>query len=162
MKISTKNAIYVQKQDLEFLKYRLRSLPSSINDKIFENVELDPDDFDKYDFFKFEEEEDIEFFKSLDWLIDYTAVKDLGIEELKYIGENLVKKFEEVACFLYSIDEKSDDYKKTILDYTVLQYQNATLSDIFDLKNGLLKIKLPNTRIHLPRLVRDFFSRISK
>ena len=66
MKIITNTAVYVQKIDLEFFKYSLHSLPQSISSKIFENSELDVDDFNKYDFFKFENKNDIEFFRSID------------------------------------------------------------------------------------------------
>lgn len=171
MKISTKDAIYVQKKDLEFLKFQARALPSSINQKIFENSMLDLDDYDKYDFLMFENEEDIEFFKSLDWLIDYTEIKDLENDELRQIGENLVKRNDEVAKKLYSIEEKDESYKSTIQEYMLLSYQITTLSDISDMNNGMLKIKLPNTndtnnidntKVNIPKLIKNILSKLSK
>lgn len=42
MKIIKNNAVYIQKKDLEFLKYNPHILPQSISSKIFENGDIDP------------------------------------------------------------------------------------------------------------------------
>ena len=52
MKIITENAAYVQKNDNN-----------------------------RYEFVKFEDKNEIEFFKNLDWMVDYNSVKDLNEED---------------------------------------------------------------------------------
>lgn len=162
MKILTKNIVYVQKKDLEFLKYIVRILPPSIGQKIFENKDLDPDDYDKYDFFEFTDDDDIAFFRSLDWLIDYTQVKDSKNDNLRQIAEKVAIKYDEVARRLYSMTEKDENYKSTLQEYTLLSYQIATIEDISDINNGLLKINIPNTKVSIPKLKKNFFSKVSK
>ena len=162
MKISTKNSMYVQKKDLEFLKDIVRLLPLSISKKIFENKDLDTDDYDIYDFFEFTDEEDIEFFRSLDWLIDYTQVKDLENDELRQIATIVAQRYDEVARKLHSINQKDEGYRNTIEECTLLSYQITTLEDIADINSGLLKIKMPNTKVSIPKLIKNFFSKVSK
>ncbi len=162
MKISTKHSMYVQKKDLEFLKYIVRLLPPSISQKIFENKDLDPDDYDKYDFFEFTDEEDIAFFRSLDWLIDYSEFNELDREDQREIGKKVAERYDEVARIIHHMNDKDDDYKKTLQEYTILSYQITILEDISDINNGLLKIKMPNTKVSIPKLIKNFFSKVSK
>lgn len=143
MKIITNNALYVQKVDIDFLKYRLHSLPQFISSKIYENSELDIADFNKYDFFKLEDKNDIDFFKSVDWLFEYNFVKDLTTEEITEIGRQYVEKREQIAKKLYSVTDDIE-YKNILLQYTLTNYQIASLNDIIDFKLGLLKMNLPD------------------
>ena len=147
MKIITKAAAYVQKIDLEILKYTLHYLPQSISSKIFENCELDVDDFNKYDFFKFEDEKDIEFFKSIDWLIDYNSVRDLTNEEITKIGRDYVEQRDQIAKKLYTASDY-EEYNDILFQYKLINYQITSLNDISDFKNGLLKINLPDDIDH--------------
>lgn len=143
MKIITNTAVYVQKIDLEFLKYRLHSLPQTISSKIFENNKLDVDDFDKYDFFKFEDKNDIEFFKGIDWLIDYNSIKDLPTEEITKSGRDCVEKREQITKKLYG-RASAEEYDELLLQYVLINNKIKSLNDIIDFKLGLLKIKLPD------------------
>lgn len=162
MKITTKNSIYVQKKDLEFLNYTIRILPPSIIQKVFENKDLDPDDYDKYDFFEFTDGEDIAFFRSLDWLIDYSEFNELDQEDQRQIGKKIAERYDEVAKNIHHMKDKDDDYKKTLQEYTILSYQITTLEDISDINNGLLKIKMPNTKVSIPKLIKNLISKVSK
>lgn len=86
MKIIRENKVYVQKKDLEFLKYKLHSLPNSISFKIFENDEFDSDAFQANDFIELVEQNDIQYIRSIEWMMDYDLASALSIEELKKIG----------------------------------------------------------------------------
>lgn len=162
MKIITDKAAYIQKIDLEFFKYRLRTMPQSISAKIFENKEIDLDDYDKYDFLKFDSTEDIEFFKSIDWIIDYDSIKDLTTSELKEIGNAYVERLEKTAKKLYEMSEEDSDYKDTLFQYTLLYYQVASLGDISDFKLGLLQINMPTEKKTLKGLIRMLFTKKEK
>lgn len=159
MKIIEDNAVYVQKIDLEFIKYRLRLLPKSISLKTFDSSELDMDDYSDYDFFKFEDPEDIEFFRSIDWIIDYTPLKDLSYTDITPIGRSYVERIEEVTERLYNMSSKDKEYSDTLLQYTILDYQISSLNDISDYKMGLLKFRLPNEGNGVKQLIKKIFSK---
>lgn len=162
MKILAKKTMYVQKQDLEFLNFHLHTLPHSIQNKIFNNGNIDLDDYGKYDFLEFKDEEDINYFQGLDWLIDYNEVRHLSFDELKQIGENYVSQLDEVSKHLYSISSKDETYKDTLKKYTILNFQINTLTDICDIKNDLLKINIPSTKTDIQKLIKSFLSKLAK
>ena len=162
MKIITDTAAYVQKIDLEFFKYRLHSLPQSISSKVFENSELDIDEFNKYDFFKFEDMDDIEFFKRIDWIIDYDSVRYLTIQEITKMGRTYVEKREQITEKLYSMTDEDEEYNATLLQYKLIHYQITSLTDISDFKSGRLKITLPDDENKLQKLMRKIFPKIKK
>lgn len=159
MKIITNHLAYVQKIDLEFLKYRLHSLPQSISSKIFENSEIDVDDFNKYDFFKFDDVSDIEFFKGIDWIIDYDSIRNLTDIEIKAMGRTYVERLEQITKILYKMTSDNKDYENVLLQYKLLHYQITSLNDILDFKSGLLKMTLPNKDNKLQKLIRIFIKR---
>lgn len=143
MKIINDKVVYVQKIDLEFLKYRLHSLPVSIDSQIFENVESNFDDFNKYDFFKFENVNDIEFFRNTDFIVDYNFVKTVSIDEIVKVGKKYIEKRDILARKLYSIATSNSDYNEILTQFKIVEYQISSLNDIIDFKSGCLKMKLP-------------------
>lgn len=159
MKIITNHVVYVQKVDLEFFKYRLHSLPQSISSKVFENSEIDVDDFNIYDFFRFEDVSDIEFFKSIDWIIDYDSVRNLTDIEIKEMGKACVERLEQITKKLYVMTSDNKDYENVLLQYKLLNYQIASLNDIIDFKSGLLKMTLPDEGNKLQKLIRKLFTK---
>ena len=80
MKIITDNAAYVQKNDLMYLNSSSLAIPGSIYMKVFGWGITVINDRNRYEFVKFEEDSEIEFFKDIDWMIDYNEVKDLTEE----------------------------------------------------------------------------------
>lgn len=159
MKIITDNAVYIQKVDLEFFKYELRSLPKFISLKIFENKEIDMDDYEKYDFLKFEDEEIIEFLKKIDWIIDYDLVKNLTDDEIREIGRTYAEKFESVNKKIYTTSPNKKDYKDLLQQSKLLFYQLRSIEDLLDFKGGRLKITLPKDENKFLKLVRKLTSK---
>lgn len=143
MKIIQDNSLYIQKIDLEFLKYHARILPENISKKIFENPEIDLDDYNKYDLFKFDEPQDIEFFQNLDFIIDYTVIKDYNNEELYEYVKTCHKEFESTALQLFTTNKKDPQYTNVLFRYKVLSYKKLSLYHISEFKNGLLDMPLP-------------------
>lgn len=75
MKIITNDAVYVQKSDVFFLKNANLSIPASVSNKIFSN---ETSTNGSCDFIKFVDSSAIEYFKKLDWVVDYNQIKDLN------------------------------------------------------------------------------------
>ena len=63
MKIITSEAVYVQKNDIGFLNQTDLSIPASIFLKVFGNGITIIDNSNRFEFVKFEEESEIDFFK---------------------------------------------------------------------------------------------------
>ena len=97
MKIITENAVYVQKNDLGFLNQTNLAIPASIFMKVFGNGITIIDDSNRYEFVRFEEESEIDFFKEQDWIVDYNSVKDLGEAEIKEIFDETVNQMDSIA-----------------------------------------------------------------
>ena len=76
MKIINSDSIYVQKNDIAYLNLSNLPIPVSVFIKVFGNGATIINDSNRYDFVKFEKESEIEYFKRLDWMIDYNEVKD--------------------------------------------------------------------------------------
>lgn len=137
MKIVNDTCVYVQRNDIKYLKSSNLDIPESILIKI-------GDGGNKYDFIRFDEDREIDFFKGLDWLIDYNMVKDLDEDQITTMIQNVVfeksyiaKKFKEL-----SLEEKkmnSNMYRQ----YNFLLYKMYILDDILLFKQGQLPIKLP-------------------
>ena len=104
MKVISGNRVWVQKYNLSNLLKTLESLSIRVNDKviikIYGDVFICTEDT-MYDFVDFEGKEMVEFFKSLDFIIDYYDVKDKSFNELvsleKKIREDALKQASEVS-----------------------------------------------------------------
>ena len=78
MKIVTDKAVYIQKNDIIRLSQSYLNIPESVFLQIYATGVIIADDKDKYEFIKIEGDKEIDFFKSIDWIIDYNEVKDLS------------------------------------------------------------------------------------
>lgn len=162
MKIIQDNAIYVQKVDLEFLKYDARILPENILKSIFENPQIDLDDYEKYDLFKFDEPQDVEFFQKLDFIVDYTVIQDYNNDELKKYAETCQNEFESIAQQLYNADKNDLEYATMSFRYKVLSYRQISLYHIGEFKHGLLDMPLPKTNKQgIKKLINKVLSKLN-
>ena len=84
-----KEVVYVQLQDIMYLMNDTDlSVPASIFVKTFGKTTI-VNDKNRFNFLKFDKEDEVEFFKKLDFIIDYSKYRDLTDEGL----EQAVKKF---------------------------------------------------------------------
>ena len=74
--------------------------------KVFGNGVTIINDSNRYDFVKFDEESEIEFFKGLDWMIDYNEVKDLSEDEIIKLAKNIEKEREKLLQLLIQCQRK--------------------------------------------------------
>ncbi len=147
MKIITDTAAYVQKNDLAYYLTNVDyDVPASIFMKAFGNGIVIVDDRNRYDFVKFEEENEIEFFKQIDWIIDYNEVKDLSEQEFIAMGNQIIDEQNKIAR---TFNEMSETERQEHLDmvsrHELLNFKLYSLRDILWFKRGTLKMKLPNT-----------------
>lgn len=137
MRILRNNTIYVQKIDIEFLKYTLHILPENVLNGI------DLDDYNKYDFIPFSNENDIEFFMKIDFIIDYSDYENMQMEKIKLKGESLVSELESITAKMYQEKLSDEEYEKTSRKYKELNHLITSLGDLCDFKDGMLKLNIP-------------------
>lgn len=86
MKVFKDGKLYVNKNDLLILRKSKYQVPVSVfggreSNLILLGIEKDV-------FLEFSDEKDIEFFKKIDWIVDYDSVRDLDLEVLKKLMVN--------------------------------------------------------------------------
>lgn len=144
MKIITDNAAYVQKNDIAYLNSSDLPIPASIFMKVFGNSATIIDDRNRYDFVKFEDADEINFFKNIDWMIDYNEVKDKTEEELISLGQSIAAEKNDIAKKFNAMKEKDKRKNmKMVLNCELLDFKMYSLRDIIFFKRGELSITLP-------------------
>lgn len=144
MKIITNNAVYVQKNDIEYLNQTDLVIPASIYMKVFDKGSFTIGDSNKYEFVKFETPEEIEFFKGIDWMIDYNEVKDLSEEETIVIGQSIAEEKNNIAQRFNSMTpEERENNMSMIFQCELLDFKMYSLRDVLWFKQGHIKMELP-------------------
>lgn len=139
MKIFTDNAVYVQKNDIDYLGQTYLEIP--VPKKNFDSI---VDDSNRYEFVEFNAPEEIQFFREMDCIIDYNEVKDLSEEEIIKLKESVRNEHETIITRYNSlpVEERIKDYK-IITQCDLLEFKFYSLRDFLWLKQGDLKMKLP-------------------
>lgn len=144
MKIITDNEAFVQFNDLEFLQSTDLAIPASIFLKVFGNEITIIDDRNRYNFVRFTEAEDIEYFKQLDWMVDYNETKDMSEEELISLIEKTLGEMDSIANEHDSIPasqaKKRCELAKT---FSLLEFKVYSLRDILWYKQGHISLNIP-------------------
>lgn len=144
MKIITDNAVYVQKNDIVCLTQTDLAIPSSIFMKVFGNGIVIIDDGNRDEFVKFEVPEEIEFFKGLDWMIDYNEVKDLSEEEIIALGQSIIEEKNSIAQrFNSMVPQEREENMNMVSQCELLDLKMYSLRDVLWFKQGHIKMELP-------------------
>lgn len=96
-KENDKERVYVQLNDIMELTQTNMPIPASIIDKVFGGKFLIVDDSNRDDFVEFDKKEEIDFFKSIEWITDYKKYRDLTQDELKLLIEETSKEIDDIA-----------------------------------------------------------------
>lgn len=108
MKIILKNKVYVQRSDLVNLLYIVSMLsipcPSDIFEKLYGPIFI-CDGTNNHEFLEFKGNEAVEFFKSLDYIVDYDELKIKSDVELTEYAKNID---EEIEMIIKQFNSKSE------------------------------------------------------
>lgn len=145
MKIIRNDVVYVQKNDMGFLNQTDLAIPVSIFMKVFGNGITIIDDSNRFEFVKFEEASEIEYFKNLDWIVDYDSIKDLSEEQIIELGQMVAQERNRIAQ-TYNVMSKDDREKNMhmIAECEKLDFKMYSLRDVIWFKKGQFKITLPD------------------
>lgn len=144
MKIITNDEAFVQFQDLGFLQSTDLAIPASIFLKVFGKEITIIDDRTRYNFVRFTEAEDIEYFKQLDWMVDYNETKDLSEEELISLIEKTLDEMDSISN-AYGLIPTNQAKKRRELakTFSLLEFKFYSLRDILWYKQGHISLNLP-------------------
>lgn len=144
MKIITKDAIHVQMNDLMFLNGTDLPIPASIFLKVFGQGTVVVTNSNRYNFVKFEDESEIEYFKELDWIIDYDSVKELDKTGIKQLNDQIIDEEQEIADKFNNLpeNEKVDNFDM-VARYEQLEYKKYSLKNFVSFKQGKTSMELP-------------------
>lgn len=146
MKIITDKAVYIQKKDIVRLSESYLDIPESVFLQIYATGVIIADDNDKYEFIKIEGDKEIEFFKNIDWMIDYNDVKDLSENDIIELSKKIDKEKNKMEKEFNSMPEEEKINHITMFEHQcdLMEYKIYSLRDILCFKQGHLDIKLPS------------------
>ncbi len=144
MKVFVDDKVYVQKGDLVFLTGGpvVIAYPKSI----FEKVEKEIQDNDNwFDFVEFESKEEIDFFMSADWIIDYHDFDNMNIYNFMKYAANLQreKKRTSETFNSLSLEERKGLYSEASKKLDLIDYQLRSLKNLANYKRGYLNYPIP-------------------
>lgn len=154
MKILKDNKMYVQKNDMAYLNSSGLDIPASIFMKVFGQGITIIDDSNRYEFIEFSKPEEIDFFKGVDWIVDYNEVKDLTEAQLLELGQSIGNaKGEKIDKFnAMSEAKRRQQYERVTMDLELMDFKMFTIRDIIMLKRGQLSFPLPEGVEVIPTL----------
>ena len=155
MKIFTNNAVYVQKNDIAYLNTTNLEIPVSIYTKLFQNGLIMINDKNRYEFVKYDRDIEINFFKNIDWIIDYNNIKNLNENELNELGDRLLEEKNNLIDESRKMNEKDMDRLEDLdIKCELLDYKMYMLRDFILLKKGKLKYEFPEG-IEYPEIIKE-------
>lgn len=145
MKIIANDAAYVQLNDITYLNHSDLPIPASIFTKVYGDGVFYVSDHNRYDFMKFDEESEIEFFKGVDWMIDFNSVKDLNEEETISLGQSIAEEKNTIAKkFNAMTDKEKEKNMSMVTQCELLDFKMYSLRDVLWFKQGHIKMTLPD------------------
>lgn len=162
MKVFKNGKVYVQNEDLILILRSGELMPTSVLEKFYGNgpVIIVKDNME--DYVEFEEAEQVEFFKRLDWIVDYDEVKNLSTEELEKLYDDTKDEMVKIADKYRNLSQNDNDcYEKDSIRYELLGNKLYSLSKIQYFKARKLELALPN-ETGICRLIRKFKNKIKE
>lgn len=164
MKIITENKAYVQLNDLSYLMKFMEGnpIPASIIEDVFNGIFICSNE-NRYDFREFNKPEQIEFFKKLDYSVDYMELKDKSEEEIMAYGDSIAKMANSIANTANELIKRGRSVPIELTSkYEQLEFKLLSVRDFLWFKQGNLKMKLPKINDSKTETKKGLFKRIFK
>ena len=138
--------VYVQMQDILYLVHESNvSVPASIFEKVFSVGAVFVTDANRFDFIRFEEEHEVDFFKKLEFVIDYDQYKDFSEEQLIAEVKKLEDKANEIAEKWNDMtSEERRENSELYEEHQNLDYMCRFLCEIYFVKHGKRSMPFPD------------------
>ena len=139
-----KEVVYVQMQDIMYISNEMDiPIPASIFTKVFTGVTI-VDDSNRFDFVRFDNQHEVNFFKDLNFILDYNKYRDLSDEDFEKEGQKLVNKANEIAKKWNSMTEKERKKNYSILEeHKKISYMLRFMVEIDAVRHGRRLMPFP-------------------
>ena len=143
-----KEVVYVQMQDMGFLNSIDDPIPATIFIKVFGNGITIIGDENRFDYIKFEQDNELEFFRDLDAVVDFDEINNLSLEEIEKKANDVGNKIENIVN-KYNAMSKDDRRKNAnmLQDFEKLKYRYDGIATIYSAKYNQEKLPMPNEPI---------------
>ena len=144
MKIIHDNLAYIQKGDLRVIfNFSNLVIPNSLVKKAFSEYNM-VDRNNKDEFILIVDKEEIDFLKTVDFVIDFTEVKNKSIEELNLLKNNIINDYSKVLSIFNSLDENGKNKNISLyLKLNLFEYKIYSIEKVIQYKQGKIKLNLP-------------------
>lgn len=144
MKIIHDNLAYIQKGDLRVIfNFSNLVIPNSLVKKAFSEYNM-VDRNNKDEFILIVDKEEIDFLKTVDFVIDFTEVKNKSIEELNILKNNIINDYSKVLSIFNSLDENGKNKNISLyLKLNLFEYKIYSIEKVIQYKQGKIKLNLP-------------------
>lgn len=138
-----KKKVYVQLNDIAMLDEFADVIPASIMDMMYQRTII-VNDSNRMNFIEFTERDEVAFFESQEWILDYKKVRDLSIEELSSMGQTILDEMNDVAASYNSLP-LADRMNHSDLEsrHEILRYQLNYITEMVSLKRGTTIMPFP-------------------
>ena len=161
MKVFKNGKVYVQNEDLILILRSGELMPTSVLEKFYGNGPVIIVQDNMEDYVEFEETDQVEFFKRLDWIVDYDEVKNLSTEELEKLYDDTKDEMVKIRNKYSDFCQNDDCYEKDSIRFELLGNKLYSLSKIQYFKARKLELALPN-ETGICRLIRKFKNKIKE
>ena len=161
MKVFKNGKVYVQNEDLILILRSGELMPTSVLEKFYGNGPVIIVQDNMEDYVEFEETDQVEFFKRLDWIVDYDEVKNLSTEELEKLYDATKDEMVKIRNKYSDLSQNDDCYEKDSIRFELLGNKLYSLSKIQYFKARKLELALPN-ETGICRLIRKFKNKIKE
>ena len=120
-------------------------IPASIFDKLFSEGMVFVSDHNRFDFVSFEEQSEIDFFRNLEWIVDYKEYRTKSFDEMVKAGEAIHDEMNEIATKYNSMDEIDRQYNQDLRTrFELLEEKFKFLPQIVFINQGHVTMPFPN------------------
>ncbi len=158
MKILGDSFVYVQREDLKKLCDSGLSVPNFVSNKMEE-------DTDDLEFIKFEEFNEIEYFSSLVWLINYNDIKDYTIEEITALKNRVISLNDSLLSEIERYSSDEEEKKLYLKKHKLLENKIVSYERYISYLNNEINIQIPEECLKQEEPEKEelnIFSRIKK
>ena len=136
MKVFNNGTLYVQKKDLMYLLIFDINMPKELKENL---KRIDLSENNQNTFVRFTLKEEIAYYNSLPWIIDYDEYMDLTDNEILELGNKIARKMKRI------INKSINSPKKNeyLDEYKHLSIQMESLRDFFWYKRGFINFEVP-------------------
>ena len=136
--------VYVQMQDIMYLSNETdMPIPASIFLKVFTGVTI-VTDANRFDFVRFEEVAEVEFFRGLDFIIDFDQYKGFTDDQLEEEAQKLGARDNEIVEQWNGMDEDERRKNSSLYEeHRNIGYMINFLSEIYAVKHGKRSMPFP-------------------